>query len=328
MCLISMVIPVYNVEKYLPMCMENVINQTFDDFEIILVDDGSTDKGGILCDNYAKIDSRITVVHQKNMGLAAARNTGISIAKGKWLVFVDSDDIISVDYLQTLYKCVYENDAQMAFCGVIKRSVFDESDFKKSLVEPYVFNVCEDTLIELMSKDNFAYWTAWSMMVSADIVKEDLFVPGYIYEDTAVVFKWINACKRCVYIEDVMYFYRVNKNSITGLNYSVKNLDRIWALNRQVEFYANKKMFKMLNKICSRYYYICAEAYNNLLKINEIDVAKELKRKTKIHHSKYRKYISLFGGDMNYYLEVFYPHLSRIYWTLKGIENHIMGNIE
>ena len=82
----------------------------------------------------------------------------------------------------------------------------------------------------------------------------------------------------------------------------------------------------MTSMVCNTYYFVAAEAYTNLLKINEINVAKKLKRETKIHHSKYRKYISLFSGDMNYYLEVFYPRLSRIYWTLKGVKNHMKIN--
>lgn len=326
MPLISVIIPVYNSEKYLPICMEKIINQTLTDFEVILIDDGSTDDSSTICDVYAKKDSRISVIHQKNSGQAVARNRGISISKGKWIVFIDSDDVVSVNYLQTLYNCVYKNSAQMAFCGIVQGNIFDESHFKENLDKQYINNICEDTLIYLINKDNFAYWTVWGKIILADIVKKNLFTDGYIYEDVAVVFKWINNCEKFVYIEDLMYFYRTNEDSTTRKNYSVKKLDRLWALNQHIEFYINKEMLKMTNIICSTYYFLAAESYKNLLKINEIDVARELKRKTKIHHSKYKKYIGLFGGSMNYYLEVFYPHLSRIYWTIKGIKSHIKIN--
>ena len=229
MSLISIIIPVYNSEKYLPICMEKIINQTLTDFEVILIDDGSTDNSGIICDNYARKDSRITVIHQENSGQAVARNKGILISRGKWIIFIDSDDVISDNYLKTLYNYVYKNNAQIAFCGIVQGNIFDQGCFKENLNKQYIGNICEDTLTHLINKDNFAYWTVWGKIILADIVKKNLFTDGYIYEDVAVVFKWINNCKKFVYIEDLMYFYRINEDSTTRKNYSVKKLDRLWA---------------------------------------------------------------------------------------------------
>ena len=100
---ISVIVPVYNVERYLRQCMDSLVNQTYTDFEIILVNDGSTDSSGVLCEEWAKKDGRIHVVHKKNEGLGFARNTGIEHAKGKYITFVDSDDYVSLDMLQTLH---------------------------------------------------------------------------------------------------------------------------------------------------------------------------------------------------------------------------------
>lgn len=116
MPLISVIVPVYKVETYLPACVDSILSQTFSDFELILVDDGSPDACGAMCDGYAREDSRIRVIHQKNGGLSAARNAGLDIAKGEYVTFVDSDDVIMRDYLRELYLAIIKNDAEVACC--------------------------------------------------------------------------------------------------------------------------------------------------------------------------------------------------------------------
>ena len=115
-CKISIIVPVYKVERYLENCIESIINQTFKDFELILVDDGSPDRCGLICDNYAKKDERIKVIHKKNEGLSAARNSGIQIAKGEYIAFVDSDDCINKNMYETLYDTAIENKSDIVVC--------------------------------------------------------------------------------------------------------------------------------------------------------------------------------------------------------------------
>ena len=123
--LVSIIIPVYKVEKYLPNCIESILRQTFKDFELILVDDGSPDNCGEICEEYAQKDSRIKVVHQPNGGLSAARNSGIDIAKGDYLTFIDSDDFVFPHYLEILVKLCQENDADMSVCSSVRCSSND-----------------------------------------------------------------------------------------------------------------------------------------------------------------------------------------------------------
>lgn len=123
--MVSVIIPVYNVKKYLAKCVDSVINQTLKDIEIILVDDGSTDGSGEVCDHYALLDRRVTVIHQKNAGQGAARNSGLDMAQGKWIGFVDSDDWLDENYYEKMVKSAEENDADMACCD---RRVFDEQN--------------------------------------------------------------------------------------------------------------------------------------------------------------------------------------------------------
>ena len=117
---ISVVVPVYNVEKYLSVCINSVLSQTFTDFELILVDDGSTDKGGDICDEYEKKDNRIRVIHQKNQGVSAARNAGIDLSIGEYLIFIDSDDTIDKNCLSILYKNLIIENADISLCAYKK----------------------------------------------------------------------------------------------------------------------------------------------------------------------------------------------------------------
>ncbi len=118
MCEISIIVPVYKVEKYLKKCVDSILAQTFSDFELILVDDGSPDNSGRICDDYAKKDARVRVVHKQNGGLSSARNAGIEVAKGKYLGFVDSDDYIAEDMYELLYKAIIKEEADLSICGI------------------------------------------------------------------------------------------------------------------------------------------------------------------------------------------------------------------
>ena len=126
---VSIIVPVYNVEKYLRECLDSILNQTFKDFELILIDDGSKDKSGEICDEYAKVHSNITVVHQNNQGQAAARNNGVKISEADWIMFVDSDDVIHPDLLQFLYKAATESNSGMAVTERVKAETIPENFF-------------------------------------------------------------------------------------------------------------------------------------------------------------------------------------------------------
>lgn len=116
--MVSIIVPIYNVEQYISKCIESILAQTYRDFELILVDDGSTDMCGKICDEYAKQDSRVHVIHQENKGVSAARNAGISLAKGEYIMFVDSDDFITENMLEKMHDCIAESGSDIAICGI------------------------------------------------------------------------------------------------------------------------------------------------------------------------------------------------------------------
>lgn len=236
MNLISVIIPVFNVQEYISKCINSVINQTYTQLEIILVDDGSTDESGVLCDELVKRDVRITVIHQENGGLSDARNTGIKIANGDYVFFLDSDDYLSLDCLETLYNAIIEHDAEVAQTNFYydfpnyllynnnlkgKDKVFTREEAMQGLLEQEVIK-------------NFA----WGKLIRADIAKHHLFPKGKYFEDTFWKFYIIHECKKYVAIAKPMLYYLQRSASISG-TFSLRNLDQLEGELQRLTFIKN-----------------------------------------------------------------------------------------
>ena len=274
---ISVIVPVYNVEKYLHECVDSVLAQTFTDFELILINDGSQDNSGTICDEYAKKDNRIIIIHQENQGQAAARNNAIAIANGEWIHFVDSDDLIHPQMLEILYSAVDEN-TQISMCGLYKGTILpDEFCSHKS---DYNFKKCPVTEKELISmyNDFYQYWVVWAKLIKKEIVEKYLFTPGRINEDTAAVFRWINETGFVSITDEPLYFYRHNPTSTMQVNFSLKNLDRLWAIEEQMNFFDTTDYDDLKKIIYKKYAVTCADIYYRLLENPEwVREAKKLK---------------------------------------------------
>ena len=208
--LISVIIPCYNVEKYLSRCIESVINQQYKNLEIILIDDESPDKSGEICEKYAKQDSRIVVIHQKNKGLSGARNTGIELAKGDYLFFVDSDDLIFPNTIKDLYIKAIENEADLVSAEYIKG--------KEPLA---IIGLDDDTIVgngaqvlEYVLKN--ATWSAWGKLYKRELINHDRFLEGYLYEDFEFVPRQYLKSNKCVHCCKKLYFYFDNDSGIMG----------------------------------------------------------------------------------------------------------------
>ena len=249
MSLISVIVPVYKVEPYLARCIDSILAQTFTDFELILIDDGSPDNCGKICDDYAQKDPRIYVIHKENGGLSSARNAGIdwslSNSNSQWITFIDSDDWIHPQMLEILYGAVDEN-TQMAMCNLCKNHICPD-DFCSHKSEWEFQNHCvnEDSLILFMRSGDYIYWGACAKLIKKDILSKYPFTIGKIHEDSAVVFKWINEAKTVSITDEQLYFYRINPDSITHVDFSLKNLDFLWAIEEQINFYENTDYVEM-----------------------------------------------------------------------------------
>ena len=159
MPVISVIVPVYKVERYLHECVHSLLAQTFSDIEVILVDDGSPDGCGAICDAYAKSDSRVCVIHQKNGGLSCARNTGIAHARGEYLCFVDSDDYVAPDYCETLYAMLKDSDCDFSVCGVCRFQDGVQPNPVSSQEQNCVIDNVDFLRMHLEKKSEFGVWT-------------------------------------------------------------------------------------------------------------------------------------------------------------------------
>lgn len=245
--MISIIVPVYNSEKYLERCINSILNQTYADFELVLINDGSIDNSGRICDSFAKKDSRIKTIHQTNKGQAEARNRGVIESSGEWLCFVDSDDCINPWYLEYLYRAVLENDVNISACGFIEADCIKESFFEKQEYFSVCYKINDGNTVILQKKHSNTYWTVWGKLILRSIVCDNLFKTGKIYEDNEVAPKWLYESKKIAVIDLPLYFYTINESGTTKNSFSEKKLDLLWALEEQIKFldsisFSNTKM--------------------------------------------------------------------------------------
>lgn len=214
---ISIIVPVYQVEPYLPGCVQSILQQTFSDWELLLVDDGSTDKSGDLCDKFASGDSRIRVFHQENRGLSAARNKGLEHALGKYITMLDSDDIFMFsEYLATHRKLLEENNAQMTICGFCET----KADISvRALLKPAqaLMIVDGEELTKMRRLPASCYYGhAGAKLYKRELFEKNRFPVGRYVEDNAIAHRIIFPCERIAIIDTPMYGYRIRPDGIMG----------------------------------------------------------------------------------------------------------------
>ncbi len=259
MCEISIIVPVYNIELYVKECIESILRQTFKNFELILIDDGSTDQSGKICDEYALKDARIIVIHQKNQGLSQARNTGIDIAKGKYVGFVDGDDWIHEEMFSELYNLCVSNNVKISQCNYQRcRDVYEKFDE----TEGEVCIVSKEQEIRNLYDSNLAVRTvvAWNKLYAAELFENIRYPLGKLHEDEFITYKLIFGADEIAITNRKLYFYRTVETSIINQKYNPKRLDVIEALEERIKFFEKYKelekltLEKMCDTIISVYY--------------------------------------------------------------------------
>lgn len=220
--MISVVVPVYNMEKYVVRCVKSIIEQTFEDIEIILVDDGSTDRSGDLCDELKETDIRIKVIHKSNGGLSESRNVGIDVARGEYIAFVDSDDYIHPQMYEILYKNIKATHSNISMCD------FWWIENTQQIFEPIVsndFKIYEGMeILHLLRGDNTKIIVAWNKLYKTELFHNIRYPVGKLHEDEFVVHRLLFKCDRVVYTDSRMYYYIKRGDSITG-RLSMKRID-------------------------------------------------------------------------------------------------------
>ena len=282
--LVSVIIPVYNAEKYIGACIESLLNQTYKEIEIICVDDGSTDSSGSVCDYYAKKFLSVVVIHQENAGVSAARNKALSVARGEYFFFVDSDDSVPSNAIETLYNKIKSYDADI----VVGNAMIEVSEKKHKLC----FEISDDRLYhgnEIINNATVsAFSSVWGKFFAKNIIDNVRFIEGKrINEDGFFVFQCLLKCKKIVQINDVVYDYLYHPGSASHSDFSEKYYDILFFRDEKIKL-LNEHYPQMKSLANAVYLKHSISFLNQLIKPGTKKYRKEIKaiRKDIARHSK------------------------------------------
>lgn len=277
---ITVIIPVYNVEQFLARCIDSIRNQSYKNLEILLIDDGSTDKSAKICDEYAEIDERIRVIHQENKGIASVRNLGVSQATGNYIFWIDSDDYVSGEIIFVLYSNLKRYHADMSIC-----------EFKKGNEIDYVFSQNNtDTCIEftaqyaheMLYKNNhtaFVIAASWAKLIKKELYEGLVYPEGKLFEDIYMSHYLIQRCSKIIYIDKVLYYYYQWPDSILGKTLRIEKLDYLDAFKDRISFYQNLNNAKLLEMARIQYLHSLIWEYSRVKNIlHNKELMKKIKR--------------------------------------------------
>ena len=308
--LISVIVPVYNVEQYLGACLDSILAQTYENLEILLLDDGSRDKSGGICDEYAGKDSRIQVVHKKNTGQADTRNTGIDMAAGDFILFVDSDDIVSADYVERLWQIVEETGAGMAACGfrpfhdreekMVKREAGRRQEQRHGGGHD---SGCDSgRSVRVMSSEEGLSSLFYKKEITAspcyrifrrEVFRQLRFEKGRIFEDLGLMYLAVEAAGKVAWTPQVMYWYRQREGSTMHQeHFGARRMDRIYFSEKILDFAENSHP-ALLPAARARYFVSC------YLVLSELPGEKEYKETYQMLKTGIRNFAKDVAGDRN-----------------------------
>ena len=267
--LVSVVVPIFNVEKYIYDCVDSIINQTYTNLEIILSDDGSPDRCGEICEEYARKDSRIKVIHFENKGLSEARNRGIKIATGKYITFVDSDDVLNRQFIQKLIDVKQEYDADIAIAGYRTfrekselANSHDEFDKESSDIEILSEKHLYDA--QFLKQETTCLTVAWGKIYKKKVFDNIQYPVSKLHEDTFTTYKLMEQAKRVVYLKQKLYYWRENFDSITRGKFKIEHLDQLDAFAEQIEFFYAKGKQRYVEIVFASYIESFFWCYNRM----------------------------------------------------------------
>ena len=308
---ISVIIPVYKVEKYLDRCIQSVVSQTYHDLEIILVDDGSPDRCGKICDEWAEKDGRIKVIHKKNGGLSDARNAGLDIASGSLIGFVDSDDYIHPEMYQRLYETLINQGADLAVCGLYRIRELDGEIVRSEIP-------CKDQVIdsrEALRNTCYSacYMSVWNKLYRRTLFSCNRFLSGKISEDIFIMPGIYSECTKIALLSSPYYFYVQTPNSICRSALKVKNLDSVEAYYNMLLFCERNGYPDLLQEISAKMTDLFIWQRNRIHKIepSEKKRFREIKSMVRYGYLRYGKQIRAVH-KINIEFPAFYSFLLRL----------------
>ena len=305
--LISVIVPIYNVEKYLPKCVDSILNQTYKNLEIILVDDGSPDNSGKICDEYAKRDNRIKVIHKKNGGVSSARNIGLENITGEYIGFVDPDDYINKNMYEDMLYVIKNNNVDIVICNMIK--VYDETKKINSLntsKELLFVSSGNEKFNNLYNENSMLNSVVWNKLYKKRIFEKLTFPDGKIHEDEYIMHYLLDRANAIAYIKGAYYYYVQHNNSIMS-TYSIKRLDSVYALENRMNFF---KEYNMKSCEIKTMYSLCMNCIYNYINLNsKLYLEEKIKLKTRINEYyrilKKSKYLTFYEKLKLFFYRIF-----------------------
>ena len=314
MSCISIVVPVYNVEAYLRRCVDSILAQTFSDFELILVDDDSPDSSGAICDEYAAQYDRVHVIHRKNGGVSAARNTGIdwvfSNSDSQWITFIDSDDWIHSQYLSLLLEAAIQHDVPISMCRYLRTFSEDLPDNR----------IMEAQSTPLTPDEAYIYNTgragvsafSWGRLYHRSCFTEIRYPEGKLWEDLCTTYQLLYACTTIAAVDAVLYYYFQNTTGIVRSPWNIQKLDSLGGYEQQLAFFSPKRNPVIYRRLAASY---VTEIADHLQLVCAADipvcmrssVKKQLRKKMRGAIRKYAKIINFNSCENRYCLEIAYP---------------------
>lgn len=316
---VSIVVPVFKAEKYISDCIESILNQTYTDFQLILVDDGSPDSSGAVCDAYADKDDRIVVIHQNNSGPGGARNTGIEYILNnhisEWVTFIDSDDWVKPCYLEYLYEAAQKSGARISICNALfvnSRLPLEENQ-----------DQCTWAVFDSVTAYTDRYEScvvATGKLFHISLLKTERFPIGKIHEDAFLIYKLVFSAGRVAIIDPPLYYYFNNTAGITHSNWSPARLDEIDAHEGQLSFLKSHNYPDAYAREADQYVHILACQLQSIGPASEYAAYRRLvKAKLKKAIRLYRRTNSRKIEDIAWIYELGYPVFMRGYWALMNI---------
>lgn len=312
--LVTIVVPVYNVENYIQRCLESIINQSYKNIEIIVINDGSTDRSGIICDTFAKKDKRITVIHKQNGGLSDARNVGIDNAKGDYICFIDSDDFIKDTYIEKLLFTCIKYKADICICkyetGI--SDIFSKLQNNHTEIIQELSNI--ESLEYLYKKSLLGLFdVAWNKLYSTKLFDNIRYPIGKVHEDVFITYKLLFKSQKVLFINDCLYYYYQSPKSIQRGDFNVKRFDLFDGLEERMIFFKKNNLNGLYNETLIYYFHM-------LLYFRDIITSKKitnLKLYLKLIDSKIKFILKpvLFFARSNFKIKIFlilfyiYPEL-------------------
>lgn len=319
--LISIIVPVYRVEDYLECCVNSIQDQTYSNLEIILVDDGSPDRCGDICEQIAKSDSRIQVLHKKNGGLGDARNYGIERAKGSYLVFVDSDDMLDSDFIATLYHAMIDSEAEMAICGFTYLNDITKLKEKVCTFEKQEVITGRDLQYRYFDSYELSMLVtvAWNKIYPKHYFDYLKYPKGKLHEDEFTTLRVMDLCKKVVLVPTCGYLYRMRETSIMD-TFNVRRFDLFDAYINRIQYYYDVNALDLLELTLKRYLHMFeqyVEWQTNKGDSDDNYILDEYRRRLKEQITKMCIKLS-FKLKFEYELSMKAPHIYHKIWKLNN----------